>query len=125
MADNPINCYYFGKLSKDSYNGHVLYSGNRVIHSNSDLPNDFPVDFRILDGGLLPPNLPQTQGRTELIHLQEWTIITFWDRTADTRGKSNSAFVIRGHLDFTEAIKVTKEHYPQIWERFKFEVYQR
>jgi hypothetical protein len=119
-----VTCYYFGKYSKDSYNGHVLYAGNRQVH-DYDLPDDFPIRYPILDGGLLPPKMPQTQGRAELIRLREWTIITFWDRSADTRGQSNSAFVIRGALDFTEAVRLAMKFYPQIWERFGFEVYQR
>jgi len=118
---DTISCFYFGKFSRDSHGGHVLYAGNRQIHDR-DLPDDFPIPPYILDGGLLPPKMPQTQGRAELIHLKDWTIITFWDRSADTRGSSSSSFVIRGILDFTEAVRLAMKFYPQIWDRFGFEV---
>lgn len=114
-------CFYFGVQGEM---GHYLYLGRRRFNERY-LPDDFPVSPHVLDGRLLPPMLPQTEGRAELIHTRDWTILTFWDCSFDTRRNSNSAFIIRGRLDFDTAVQVAKEHYPQIWSRFNFEVTAR
>lgn len=121
MADNSIKCFYFG-VQREM--GHYLYVGTRMFNQRL-VPDDFPVNPYVLDGRLLPPQLERIEGRAELIHFRDWTILTFWDSSFDTRPGSSSAFIISGHLDFTEAVKVAKEQYPQVWSRFKFEVYQR
>lgn len=115
------NCYYFGVMK---HAGHFLYCGNHTIHERY-LPEDFPVNVRALDGALLPPQLPQDEGRAELIHLNGWTVLTFWDRSADRRGRSSSTFIILGVVDFSEAVSIAKEYYPQVWSRFTFEVFER
>lgn len=114
-------CYYFGVLNEI---GHYLYVGNRSI-SGRYLPDDFPVAVSALDGRLLPPNLPQKEGRAELIHLKDHTILTFWDRSFDKRHGSSSTFIMQGIFDFSKAIEIAKEHYPNLWLRFEFEVIQR
>lgn len=118
---SEINCFYFG-VQREM--GHYLYSGLRHFNERH-LPDDFPCVPYVLDGRLLPPMLPKTEGRAELIHFKDWTILTFWDSSFDTRPGSNSAFIIRGVVDFDKAVEVAKEHYPQVWARFRFEVVLR
>lgn len=116
-----IQCFYFGVQGEV---GHYLYAGSRRFHERH-LPDDFPVAPYVLDGRLLPPMLPKTEGRAELIHLRDWTILTFWDSSFDKRSGASSTFIIRGVVDFETAVSTAKEHYPQIWSRFKFEVTRR
>lgn len=116
-----MDCYYFGVMK---HAGHHLYRGNNTIHKRY-LPNDFPVDVRALDGALLPPQLPQDEGRAELIHLNGWTVLTFWDRSEDKRYRSSSTFIVRGAHSFLETVEIAREHYPQVWSRFEFEINER
>lgn len=116
-----MDCYYFG--TKDRA-GHYLFLGQQHFN-HKYLPDDFPLNPNGLDGRLLPPMLPQEQGRAEIIYFIGWTIIAFWDRSVDSREGSNSAFIMRGNRTFNEALKIAKESYPHIWERFNFKVFLR
>jgi hypothetical protein len=110
--------FYFGCWDGP---GHFLHvpGGRTREHS---LPPDFPLRFHILDGGLLPPNLPEVEGRATFIHINGWTVMSFWDRSVDTRGKCNSAFLFRGRLSFSEACHEAAEAFPSVWRRFKFPI---
>lgn len=119
MAD--INCFYFGVQGEM---GRYLYVGQRRFNERY-LPDDFPVAPYVLDGRLLPPMLPKVQGRAELIHCQEWIILTFWDSSFDARSGASSTFIIRGFVSFGGAVHIAKTSYPQVWDRFTFEVIQR
>lgn len=113
-------CFFSGVWSKDR-KGHFLYIPQRECFSN-DVPKDFPVREWVLDGALLPPNLPQHEGRAICIQLSGWTILSFWDRSADERYNSCASFVMRGVQTFEEAIAIAKAAFPGIWNRFSFEV---
>ena len=120
---SEITCYYFGVLDKSR--GHQLYAGTWPVYE-AILPRDFPVRPSALDGGFLPPRLPQKEGRAELLDINsQWTILTFWDRSADSRENSSSTFVIRGPVNFFAACEIARQHYPQVWDRFDFEVVER
>jgi hypothetical protein len=109
--------FYFGCWDRS---GHFLVTpGGRHVYDN---PKDFPVREGILDGGLLPPFQPQVEGRAVLVHLSGWTILSFWDRSVDTRGGCSSSFVMRGTLDFVAATQRARERFPQVWNRYTFEV---
>jgi hypothetical protein len=122
------NYFYFGRIPED-YSGHILYDQNlRPVRSEE--PRDLPFSSCILDGGLLPPYRPQTEGRAMLIHFlgmpespSIWTVLTFWDRSVDHRGNSCSAFVFRGNLTFTDACTKAREVFPRVWQRFTFLIY--
>lgn len=110
---------YFGCWNGEA--GHFLGSpsGRR---GSLDRQIDFPVKDYILDGGLLPPNLPQTEGRATLVHINGWTIMSFWDRSVDSRYGCNSTFLIKGHLEFDAMVARCKYHFREIWDRFKFPI---
>lgn len=113
--------FYFGCWNGKL--GHYLYD-SRGIARHRD-PDCFPIRSTILDGGLLPPNKPQTEGVATLCHINEWTIISFWDRTVDKRGGCNSSFVMRGVYDFGSACCRAKAKFPDIWNRFTFPIVHR
>jgi hypothetical protein len=112
------DAYYFGCWQEP---GHYLFApGGR--NAERHIPDDFPVSVHILDGGLLPPKLPEVEGRASLAHINGWTILSFWDRSIDKRGKCNSSFLFRGRLTFAEACQQAANNFPYLWTRFKFEV---
>lgn len=119
MVYDPA-CFYFGCWGKEA--GHYLWTprGNRT--HDQLLPADFPVAHHSLDGSLLPPRQPEAEGRATHVHVNGWTIISFWDRSGDSRGKSNSAFIARGLLTFEEIVGISRQMFPQIWQRFTFQV---
>ena len=79
----------------------------------------------ILDADLLPQEGQQIEGETTHVVINGWTVISFWDRTVDSRGNSNSAFVIYGKFSFSEAVEISKQAFPEIWNRFTFTLVER
>lgn len=59
----------------------------------------------------------QVEGLAWLHHLDGFTVMAFWDRSADPRGRSNSAFVFEGKHDFEKMKQLAEEWFPKIWER--------
>lgn len=115
--------FYFGVWSK-THGGHHLYApgGGGVSEYSDRMPKDFPVAIHVLDTGFLPAKQPETEGRATFVHINGWTIISFWDRSGDARGKCNSAFLARGLMAFEEIVSLAREKFPSVWERFTFEV---
>ena len=115
--------FYFGCWNEP---GHFLRSANgRTHHVDATLPDDFPLMWRILDGGLLPPCRPQVEGIATFIHINGWTVLSFWDRSVDKRPGCNSAFLLRGIYTFDVACKAAAEMFPTVWGRFQFEIMER
>ncbi len=81
-----------------------------------------------VDGGLAPrkwdscraPECPQ--GVAALHHKDGWTALSFWDRTGDSRGNSSSTFLFDAVLDFDSAVTAACDHFPELFNRFDFEV---
>lgn len=67
------------------------------------------------------------QGAAALHHLTrneiDWTILAFWDRSGDSRSGSNTAFILEGTHDYPAALKLAKETFPELFERFTFHVH--
>lgn len=111
--------FYFG--CSNDHMGHFLYdpSGRSGLTARQE---DFPVAEHVLDGGLLPPWRPQVEGRATLVHINGWTILSFWDRSIDARGNSSSSFLVKGKLSFDEICARAKYHFAAIWARFAFPI---
>ena len=122
---------YFGCESK-SHIGHFLYVPG--MRSAYRLENDLPEalrDWRL--DGTFAPHLPDckkrycecvrgVEGRATLQVVDGWTVLAFWDRSADSRGASNSAFLVRGVHEFEDAVRRARDAFPTVWERFGFPV---
>lgn len=106
---------FFGRLDVD---GHFLYDIHGAVVRPSQL---LPESLRCLDGTLLPDG-PQREGLAQLVHGDGWTVLAFWDRSADPRPNSNSAFLLRGRHDFPTAVSLARHAFPAIWRRFDFPV---
>lgn len=113
-----MRIYYFGCIRES---GHGWYEpGPRGVGRRGDF-------LPIIDGMFCPPST-QTEGLAQLVYLTPrqhygaWTLISFWDRSVDGRGGSNSAFMLEGILSFEEATDHSKREFPEVWERFNFNV---
>ena len=135
--------YYFGcggrRWTPEGWRwaaGHYLYEpGLRALR---DEPPGWPHSLHhfypgaLLDGKLAP-RLPGRGGRSGeeapeghavLRHIEGWTFLAFWDRSADRRGASNSVFALDGVHDFNAAVALSRAAFPNVWERFPFDVVQ-
>ena len=72
--------------------------------------------------GRLPPEGKEVEGVARLHHFNGCTVIAFWDNSVDSRPASNSAFMLLGKLTFDQAVEAAKQAFPQVWQRFTFEV---
>lgn len=121
---------YFGCAGKHHGRGHALTrpdggSSGREVSNMLEKAGIYPK----IDGGFCPGmegkrhhEVKQVEGHAKLTHHNGWTILSFWDRTGDSRGNSNSAFLEQGEHDFDYMVAKAKEVFPQMWERFTFEV---
>lgn len=53
---------------------------------------------------------------------RRWTALAFWDRSADGRGASNSAFLGEGEWTAEGLLLAARAAYPDIFARFPFEL---
>lgn len=111
-GEPPIGpCYYFGCSQVHDEQGSKVWA-------------DVPFRWQILDAGLLPPKGQHPEGKANLCHIGQWTVVTFWDRTHRGRHNANSSFVIPAVLDFDSAIALSKVRFPWVWKHLTFEVTQ-
>lgn len=119
--------YFFGCGMNEK--GHYLFdtNGRRLNDHNigayGNVMLDFPIRINCLDGGLLAyDNTRQVEGRAIVSHIRGWTIVSFWDRSVDTRRNSNANFIMRGTFDFEAALERIKAVWPTIFARFTFPI---
>lgn len=110
--------FYFGAYREA---GHYLWVPG-VRRCSREQEWKLPFDYRILDCGLLPQRAPEVQGKGYLSHINGWTVLTFWDRSCDSRQRSNSAFLCPGQWNFEEMVTGAKTDFPDVWNRFTFTV---
>jgi hypothetical protein len=77
--------------------------------------------------GVPPPRDTLDQGVASLHYLCAQrpdcvTALAFWDRSVDRRPGSNSVFFIPGRHVFDDALAAAREAFPQVFDRFEFEV---
>lgn len=122
-----MRVFYFGCIERS---GHFFWSpGPRSDgHAENIIPWE-RVDGILCPGATGDPdrptwqmNRPQTQGEAALHHKDGWTALAFWDRSVDERGGCNSALFAEGTHTFKEMTALFQEHFPQVWDRFKFKV---
>jgi hypothetical protein len=67
---------------------------------------------------------PETEGLALLHHLDGWTALAFPDFSVDSRGGSKSVFVFEAILDYDAALARARELFPEVFERYSFEIVQ-
>lgn len=123
----PDKIYFFGCGKPFTDSGHDLYW--RPFSSDYNLRKKIPWSLGVLDGGLAPTLNPWTkepykrqecpQGVTSVTYKDGWTCLSFWDRTGDQRGASNSSFLINKPVDFKEGVELARASWPQLFKRFE------
>lgn len=113
-----MNVFYFGCRNKANL-GHFMYRPDGWQLSREKMPG--PWKLGELDGGLAPKKTTE-QGAALMHKKPGWIYISFWDYTADSRGKSNSGFLFQvapGEInDFDELMQEAENQFPWIFHRF-------
>lgn len=130
--------YYFGCYGRQM--GHMTWLPRMRGVGYNATEDVIPWKVGELDGKLCPPTdehagkragygraekyleARQPQGRALLHHRDGWTALAFWDRSCDSRGNSNSAFILEGEHDFDAALARARTLFPEIFERITFDV---
>lgn len=107
--------YFFGCLQ--GIDEDHTEAGHYWRSSDGSQTRDIPQPFGRYPDGKLAPEGPQAQGAAILHQKEGWSAIGFWDRTGDSRGNSNSNFIVHGTYDFDEMCKLAKDAYPLLWKR--------
>ncbi len=103
--------------------GHVWHPWDVRAHLRGRCPWPCP-------DGTLAPTLPAglrdrreaPQGVAALHHKDGWTALSFWDRSGDHRGGSNTTFVVDETLDFDAMLSRAQADWPALFARFGFDV---
>ena len=112
--------YYFGCVEQT---GHFLFD-RRFQKPRHDVSpwRERDIDAQMPPYGRLATMQRQVEGRARMHYRNNWTALAFWDRSVDDRYSSNSAFLIEGTHGFDEALRLARQAFPAIFERFKFEI---
>lgn len=109
-----MRVYYFGCMSDI---GHFLYDENgRYVYRKC---TDKPELSHSLDGGYWPKDKGQPQSVGALSYENNWSILSCWDRSIDSRYGSHSTFIIEGTHTFDEILVAIKKHFPQVMARME------
>lgn len=101
--------------------------GHRLVR-HSDGRNDCtvrkagPWTPQTIDGQLAPKLKDQPQGLVKVHYKDDWTSVSFWDRSGDSRGNSNSNFIMPGLLKPEQVLDRAREAFPHLFRRFNFEI---
>jgi len=114
-----MEIYYFGCWNCQL--GHYLSApgGHRP-------PYEWRLKWNCLDGGIFLPSTQSVQGLYRLSRVshvtsaESWTIISWWDRSIDSRPNSCSAFLARGELTADQILALARETFPHVFARMKF-----
>lgn len=123
---SEIKVLYFGckkGAGRHTEAGHYLCGPGLYDVEYSERRKICPWTPETIDAKLAPKDarkneLPQGQA---LVHRKNgWMAISFWDRSGDQRGNSNSTFLInRETMFFDQALKEAEKVFPELFERFR------
>lgn len=126
----PVETYYFGCWRES---GHYLWTPNMARPQGCPFGYPEKLNGRYLDCGFCPgiivykdgrisdsKNVPD--GQAAVVHVDDWTVLSFWDKSVDHRPGSHSTYLIRGTHAFENAVIIARERFPHVWARYKFDV---
>jgi len=121
---NLTKTYYYGVWSSGRGHGHYVYDRNGKSFDTNTPPGNWIYPLVAPRGYLSPPKHLSdydrgTDGIAALYTDDAWTIISFYDSSADYRGGQSSLFAV-GKFTFEEMLEIFKLQYPVIWNRFNF-----
>ena len=115
--------FYFGRWGRS---GHQLWTPDCDWADRRELPYElqsidgiFCGDPRLCDRPDRWPNdiEHQPEGQARLHHLGGWTVLAFWDRSADLRFGANSAFLAEGTHTAQQMVELAEQTFPRVWAR--------
>ena len=125
MSASPRVLYFGCRSSRPGDGGHFLYEpGWWSVRSFK------AFDYQMLDGMYAPggerlrrwKSFEQVEGHAAWHVVNGWTVVSFWDRSGDARGNSNSAFVVEGEHSFEHVLELAREVWPEVFTRFTFDI---
>ncbi len=106
---------YFGCWLGET--GHYLHVPGGQWPRTDEAPEPLTNELgRNLDGYFCPKG-KQVEGKAKITFQEGWTVMAFWDRSADQRGNSHSTYVANGRRSFDEMCQLAVKHFPRIWKR--------
>ena len=120
----------FYGVAGDADGGHQFYqrSGSAVcVADRPPLPAEVSraemVDARWCFSAPILGDRPfvdrQPQGRGFIHRVAGWTVISWWDRSGDSRMGSNAVFFVRGDHPWAEALRRAREAFPREMKRME------
>lgn len=113
--------FYFG-CGEES--GHFLFDADAHRVPRHHIPRDFPFgNYDGIDGTFCPPG-EQVQGRIAIWRADGWAVLSWWDRSVDTRPGSHSTFVLRtqGNPTDRELVRSAVAAFPWVFARIRFKL---
>lgn len=62
------------------------------------------------------------QGEAVIHHKDDWTALSFWDSTIDTRPGCSSTYIAKGTFTFEQMVEMAKTRFSERWNKMKFPV---
>lgn len=113
MSTKPV--FYFGPINEA---GHYLWSDERSHIWNHAAVGIHKNLFHALDGAFCPP-VDQVTGIVQKNQVGPWLILSWWDRSQDTRGACNSNILGKGFESVAELIESAQKQFPAVFARQK------
>src|SRR4051812_43443145 len=114
----PPRVYYFG--CGEGY-GHFWFlprgERTRGWQSSSAVADAMRTVFPRIDGIFTPNDCPEVEGEAKLTYVNGWTVLAWWDRSVDHRGKANSALVCHLPRDFDQMVALLAILFPEVSRR--------
>lgn len=120
MNGSDKTCLFFGAWSPEKI-GHYFYPRGNPIARKMEWEISHKIDACLL-GSIW---FDQTQGEYVRAVVDGWVVLSFWDRTGDSRFGSNSAFLFNYDAPDAELLEHAKQQFPTISRRFTFELKPR
>jgi hypothetical protein len=103
--------------------GHYYYDehGMSMTRRAAALATKMPWGIYDIDGAMQPRH-HHREGEALLACKGGWSVLTFWDRSIDTRPGSLSAYFAEGTFTFDEMVELAKTRFAVRWNKMKFQV---
>lgn len=112
--------YYFGCVGGI---GHHLHKPSEHGPVRPDRREHRKVAWmKICDGGLGLEDIDggNTEGCGIWAYVRGYSIVSFWDRSIDSRGGSTSSFLVKGLHSFAAVLECAENFFPNIFKRYTF-----
>lgn len=104
--------------------GHFFRSANgKNLGHYEEVVAELPFDG--VDNKLTPQANElgrEVEGAAKLTVKDGWTALAFADRSVDTRGACNAAFIFHAELNFEQALEAARALFPPFFERIDYDV---